>query len=1175
MSLSFNAKYIVLHGSYDSIVIVDASTLEIIKSFSTNAASIASICIHSTESVAVEELVCLTFDGRLLHFLFDQSKLEITSHGPVESPVSLNTVNNLSYSSSKLHLNAFDKNIFAILCKSTCLIRRLTHTSSESVTKIDPPTGIRWNGMCFFSARSLMLWNSKGDCFIHYLGDTADLHQSVVKSIPPNDIALLSDGLTAIHVANLAIGHDNYKSYDNSVCIGSITLGLENPAVVLYVPLDFSLGQSQMVLHFEKAGVGSFQLSQTHFWASIYGSNLNGLQLPANSDGLNSSKLHLELKRHCLTSFPDIWRSHLMKNEPCASTAVLRNHMALGYANGTIIVAPIQSAVYLTPSTVASQRLSLEAPIVLHGHRSRITAFHASKSRSDGLLDRLVSGSMDSTIKLWNLNNSTLLATFLGHSMGIASFTPFTTEPQGRFKNSIVSVANDHSVSIIDVEDAICHLHLLPHHTAIQAVHLKSSDDMLVVECVDGTLFVWQIKTGHLDRIITGSAAQEIVSGCDAKAACHDSLFPSTSVNIKKSLSVFSIHDSAFPSFGSSRPMMMVYLVNIKRLIDDVCNGEHSLSPKTANDSAKPSQKLDISNNGASKAHTIPNSTDTTVIQTVFSMLLSWGISKPMDQLCIDKLGLNPTSPFVSIGFRGPNGFISFPVRSLDRTTSLDEWTTSPTTTASRLLQIVSLSRCVLTTKGMQEHIIQLITHYGILLRGAVGEEYRMPSLPYLAKFWQDPVVDVQEAARSLFETCLKGMSEETQTLTIQYWHPQLPSVVKKLNKQSIRAALILGILGCDPQAAFNVRVCRDVAESLDTILKEESRNLYRLIAIELIGKGFSVWEPHVNGTSILRTLVTFTGLVNSAAGASHTQANAGASGGASVQATSESVSSPGISSTVAATVAASGVSTHHPIQPVIALVTLTPALMVMARQALMNIATSHPALFISTLTFDLVHTKNTSDRGGELKLLGLFISRKPAILFQYLPSIVEAMVKTLDPNTPHIRESLQQIVTVNIAELVKAYPTIDFHAKTQRLAVGLSDGNIIIYDLRTATKIFVLVGHVKPVHAVSFSSDGKLIATYSVDENCVKIWQPSSGFLGTLVGAISGSVTGNATGAALSNVGGAGSCKPFRSFNIGTPGDSGRLSVTSILQCVKFEWKSDRSVKLYAMNQFELVFNV
>lgn len=66
-------------------------------------------------------------------------------------------------------------------------------------------------------------------------------------------------------------------------------------------------------------------------------------------------------------------------------------------------------------------------------------------------------------------------------------------------------------------------------------------------------------------------------------------------------------------------------------------------------------------------------------------------------------------------------------------------------------------------------------------------------------------------------------------------------------------------------------------------------------------------------------------------------------------------------------------------------------------------------------------------------------------------------MVKLLDPNVPSVRESLQDVVSVNIAELVEMYPCVSFHAATQKLAVSSLAGLVLVYDLRTAVRIYQL----------------------------------------------------------------------------------------------------------------------
>jgi WD40 repeat protein len=181
---------------------------------------------------------------------------------------------------------------------------------------------------------------------------------------------------------------------------------------------------------------------------------------------------------------------------------------------------------------------------------------------------------------------------------------------------------------------------------------------------------------------------------------------------------------------------------------------------------------------------------------------------------------------------------------------------------------------------------------------------------------------------------------------------------------------------------------------------------------------------------------------------------------------------------------------------------------------------------------------------------------------------MVDTMVKALDPNNPTVREALQNIVTINFAELVKIFPMIAFHASTQRLAVGSLDGSSVIYDLRTATKLNILEGHHGAVHGISFSPNGKLIASLSLQENQIAFWQPALGFLDSLKGAFG---TSGSQGIQLSI--GVGKVKPYRTFPIGAP--IVQVDVQQVLDGVQFEWTSDRSLKLHSIGGVELSFSV
>lgn len=90
-------------------------------------------------------------------------------------------------------------------------------------------------------------------------------------------------------------------------------------------------------------------------------------------------------------------------------------------------------------------------------------------------------------------------------------------------------------------------------------------------------------------------------------------------------------------------------------------------------------------------------------------------------------------------------------------------------------------------------------------------------------------------------------------------------------------------------------------------------------------------------------------------------------------------------------------------------------------------------------------------------------------------------------------------------------------------------------YDLKTATRLYVLETHNHPVSALSFSPDGRRLVTASLLERKVTIWKVGSSFSGFL------------------NVGGpprqgSGSGEPFKSldFFVAEPGELEQFSTGS-----------------------------
>jgi len=149
------------------------------------------------------------------------------------------------------------------------------------------------------------------------------------------------------------------------------------------------------------------------------------------------------------------------------------------------------------------------------------------------------------------------------------------------------------------------------------------------------------------------------------------------------------------------------------------------------------------------------------------------------------------------------------------------------------------------------------------------------------------------------------------------------------------------------------------------------------------------------------------------------------------------------------------------------------------------------------------------------------------------------------------------------------SFPTIDFHTASQRLAVGTSEGAIVMYDLKTATRLYVLECHKQAIAACSFSPDGRRLVTVSLQEGIVLVWKVGTGFTSFFY-----------PGAPPRQ--GHGGSEPFKSLNFNV-GDAGELplglpsnsifnlpsisiavmSLEETFEHVHFEWTAERSVQL------------
>ncbi|XP_058988075.1 WD repeat-containing protein 7-like [Musca domestica] len=198
-----------------------------------------------------------------------------------------------------------------------------------------------------------------------------------------------------------------------------------------------------------------------------------------------------------------------------------QSRLVIGREDGSIVIVPATQTVMMQLLVGIKQNFS-EWPShqILYGHRGRVNCLlcpslvHPRYEKS-----LLLSGGVDFAVCLWDLYSGSLLHRFCVHAGEITQLLvpPETCSP--RILKCICSVASDHSVTLLSLQERKCITLASRHLFPVVTIKWRPLDDFLIVGCSDGSVYVWQMETGHLDRVLHGMLAEEVLAVCDEQNA--------------------------------------------------------------------------------------------------------------------------------------------------------------------------------------------------------------------------------------------------------------------------------------------------------------------------------------------------------------------------------------------------------------------------------------------------------------------------------------------------------------------------------------------------------------------------------------------------------------------------------------------------------------------------------
>lgn len=231
-----------------------------------------------------------------------------------------------------------------------------------------------------------------------------------------------------------------------------------------------------------------------------------------------------------------------------------------------------------------------------------------------------------------------------------------------------------------------------------------------------------------------------------------------------------------------------------------------------------------------------------------------------------------------------------------------------------------------------------------------------------------------------------------------------------------------------------------------------------RRAAIDLIGRGFTVWEPYLDVSKVLLGLLEIC--------------------------CDSSRLIPSLTYKLPLTPQADACRT--------------------ARHALRLIATARPAAFITTMAREVAryNTLQQNSQALSVPLTQSVLHRAKKEILQCVEMLIEKMQTDMAVLLVEVTDITLHCLDMTdlknrglneVCPSICKFNQVSHCASTRRIAVGANNGHLAIYELRQ-NKCQMIPAHQQPITALAFSPDGKYLVSYSCSENRLSFWQTSTG---------------------------------------------------------------------------------
>ncbi|KAJ1734426.1 hypothetical protein LPJ61_001075 [Coemansia biformis] len=500
----------------------------------------------------------------------------------------------------------------------------------------------------------------------------------------------------------------------------------------------------------------------------------------------------------------------------------------------------------------------------------------------------------------------------------------------------------------------------------------------------------------------------------------------------------------------------------------------------------------------------------------LLSRLCSWGVSAELDAVKASEFGMHQRPHNMSLTLS--NKVVGASTTLFPSPASCGaSWCMSSTLNSQRTLAILLLAQGIL--QGNERRAVEVINFYVGRLPAQVGRQFKPLSLMELAQYWQTANGNLQRAARTLVLSAVHRASEKQRRAELFYWSSKLaayaPGVV---DSEGLRALAIVCVISADFPALLPL-TARSMAAAMLQALVVADRAVgvgARTVAIELLSRGFATFRPYLDCQLVLRRLMAAMASVSETGGDENggqqpqsqppglelehqrrRRAVSGAmwAGGLAPGEERAAESDGGLRARPgrSGSMGAEDGRGRGPGHGRGCETGVSFALVGLAKAALLRICATDMGLVVMTVCEMLQGPGlGVDERRQALQAVGVVVHKYPAQLGAHVEAVAGAIVAAIDPKRASVRRRLIGAAGAALQALVRAYPWVSFHADTQCLVVGCSDGRCVAFDLRTATRTAVFDSGARTVAAVAIAPRGDRVTSFALGNGTLSVWDPS-----------------------------------------------------------------------------------